>query len=97
MSPTQLETTLQNFSTIPASTVITATTTTTSTVKSGPDELQKKILEALNKNTVTEMIAKKSVEAKTGMTKEEKNKIKNSLLNDDKIKAALSSLFKRTN
>lgn len=58
-------------------------------------EMQKKILEALNKKPLTEMIAKKTVE-KTPIPKETREELKASLMNNASIKAAMAALLKRT-
>lgn len=59
-------------------------------------EMQKKILEALNKKpSLTEKIAKKSVE-KQAISKDTREELKASLMNNASIKAAMSALLKRT-
>lgn len=60
-------------------------------------DMQKRILEALNKKSLTEMIAKKTVEPKPAMTKETREELKASLLKNDAIKQAMATLLKRSN
>lgn len=56
--------------------------------------LQKKVLDALNKKPVTEMIAKKSTE-KPAVSKDTREELKASLLNNSSIRAAMAALLKR--
>lgn len=58
-------------------------------------EMQKKILEALNKKPITEIIAKKTAE-KQPISKDEKESLKASLMNNASIKAAMAALLKKT-
>lgn len=63
--------------------------------KSDPmSEMQKKILDALNKKPLTEMIAKKSTE-KIAISKDTREELKASLMNNANIKAAMAALLKR--
>lgn len=59
------------------------------------DDLQKKIMEILNRKPIVQQ--PKPVEVKKPMTNEEKEALKKSLLQDDKIKQAMAALrnFKR--
>jgi hypothetical protein len=61
-----------------------------------PNILVGKILDILNSKTLTEQIAKK-VEAKTKLSSNEKEDIKNKLMQDDKVKSALSALLRNKN
>lgn len=56
------------------------------------DDLQKKILEILNKKSIVEELAKKVEPKSNKMTNEEKEELKNKLMQDDKIKQAMSAL-----
>lgn len=72
------------------------TTTTASEPKTESlNEMQKRILEALNKKPLTEMIAKKSMEAKSAITKESREELKATLLKNDTIKAAMAKLVSK--
>ena len=57
-------------------------------------EMQKKILDALNKKPLTEMISKKNSEKST-ISKDTREELKASLLGDASIKSAMAALFKR--
>lgn len=57
-------------------------------------DLQKKVLDALNKKPLTEMIAKKSTE-KPAVSKDTREELKASLLNNSSIRAAMAALLKR--
>jgi IS30 family transposase len=56
------------------------------------DDLQKKILEILNKKPLMQQIAKKVEVKPKAMTQTEKDELKNKLMKDDKIKQAMSAL-----
>lgn len=56
------------------------------------DDLQKKILEILNKKPIMQQIAKKVEVKPKPMTPTEKEDLKHKLLQDDKIKAAMNAL-----
>lgn len=55
------------------------------------EELQKKIMEILNKKPLMQQISKK-IEVSKPMTQSEKEDLKHKLLQDDKIKAAMAAL-----
>lgn len=59
------------------------------------NEMQKRIMEALNKKPLTEMIAKKTMETKSAITKESREELKASLLRNDTIKAAMAKLVSK--
>jgi hypothetical protein len=59
-------------------------------------EMQKKILEALNKKPLTEMIAKKTLVEKQTISQDKKEELKASLMQNASIKAAMAALLKRT-
>jgi hypothetical protein len=59
-------------------------------------EMQKKILEALNKKPLTEMIAKKTLVEKQSISQDKKEELKASLMQNASIKAAMAALLKRT-
>ena len=74
----------------------TTTTTTAAEPKVEPlNEMQKRIMEALNKKPLTEMIAKKTMETKSAITKESREELKASLLRNDTIKAAMAKLVSK--
>lgn len=56
------------------------------------DNLQKKILEILNKKPLMQQIAKKNETKLKPMTQNEKDDLKIKLLQDDKIKQAMTAL-----
>jgi IS30 family transposase len=56
------------------------------------DDLQKKILEILNKKPLMQQIAKKVEVKPKSMTQVEKDELKNKLMKDDKIKQAMIAL-----
>lgn len=56
------------------------------------DELQKKILEILNKKPLMQQIAKKMEVKAKPMTQAEKEELKNKLMQDDKIRQVMTSL-----
>lgn len=58
-------------------------------------EMQKRIMDELNKKPLTEMIAKKSMETKSAITKESREELKASLLKNDTIKAAMAKLVSK--
>lgn len=56
------------------------------------DDLQKKILEILNKKPLIQQLAKKAEAKAKPMTSSEKEELKAKLMNDDKIKEAMNAL-----
>lgn len=56
------------------------------------DDLQKKILEILNKKPLIQELAKRAEVQSKQMTTSEKEELKSKLMNDDKIKAAMAAL-----
>lgn len=61
-------------------------------VSNPQDDLQKKILEILNKKPLMQQLSKKVETKSQPMTQKEKEELKNKLLQDDKIKQAMSAL-----
>lgn len=61
-------------------------------VSNPQDDLQKKILEILNKKPLMQQLTKRVETKSQPMTQKEKEDLKNKLLQDDKIKQAMSAL-----
>lgn len=61
-------------------------------VNTSHEDLQKKILEILNKKPLMQQLAKNAEVKSKPMTNTEKEELKNRLLQDDKIKLAMASL-----
>lgn len=66
--------------------------TTTSASTASSDDLQKKILEILNKKPLIQQLAKRAETQAKQLTTSEKEELKTRLMNDDKIKAAMNAL-----